>query len=610
MKTTGAPDREAERWRALAARQPALSSWIRSEAARIADSLPPPLRFTDYLRFFETGERFEWENAYYARRRELGILALAERLGGTGDFLPVIADRMVQITEEHSWCIPAAACFQSGQKDDVPTASRDVPGAADEPFPDLMACETAAALADVITLVGLPLAGISKDLPALAKHAARRQAIRPFVSRNEDSIPWMTGKNNWAPWCAASLLIAASVFADNEIERNAVIAKATLALARYLENLPPDGYCEEGPSYAQVSLRSITYAAEALERMGAAHALWQSPKLSALADAYVHTHLGGSVFANYADAFPVHRCQAAAMFRLGQHLRHPGLCALASHQARRQPIPPPTSNAGDLLHLHRQLLWMPTEKLAPRPSPLSANLPHSQFAVLRSRHEPDQGFACSIKGGHNAASHNHNDLGHVIVARDGRPILCDIGPEAYYKDSWGEQRYEHWTLRGSAHNAPIVNSHEQEAGSHRVARDWVFCDADIHAEVSLDLAPAYSDAAHVQRLRRTLIMNRNAESIEIRDELQATPGHELEQIVWTFYSPEEPALDGERVLSWPASDVLLICSDGSSKIQINRVALTDPWLAAAWGDCLWKITVIATPRSRTFGASFTVLCTQ
>src|SRR2546430_9673482 len=37
----------------------------------------------------------------------------------------------------------------------------------------------------------------------------------------------------------------------------------------------------------------------------------------------------------------------------------------------------------------------------------------------------------SAWGGHNAQSHNHNDVGNFIVYGDGRPVLIDLGVETY-----------------------------------------------------------------------------------------------------------------------------------------------------------------------------------
>ena len=51
--------------------------------------------------------------------------------------------------------------------------------------------------------------------------------------------------------------------------------------------------------------------------------------------------------------------------------------------------------------------------------------------AARSSQGSERGFYVAAKGGHNAESHNHNDVGSFIVYADGYPALIDVGVEAY-----------------------------------------------------------------------------------------------------------------------------------------------------------------------------------
>ena len=61
------------------------------------------------------------------------------------------------------------------------------------------------------------------------------------------------------------------------------------------------------------------------------------------------------------------------------------------------------------------------------PLPRDVWLPETQVMVARAQGGSTAGLYLAAKGGHNAESHNHNDVGHFIVYADGRPVLIDIG---------------------------------------------------------------------------------------------------------------------------------------------------------------------------------------
>jgi len=58
-------------------------------------------------------------------------------------------------------------------------------------------------------------------------------------------------------------------------------------------------------------------------------------------------------------------------------------------------------------------------------------LPELQVMGARSFEGSKPGLYVAAKGGHNAESHNHNDVGNFIVYADGYPALIDVGVETY-----------------------------------------------------------------------------------------------------------------------------------------------------------------------------------
>ena len=69
--------------------------------------------------------------------------------------------------------------------------------------------------------------------------------------------------------------------------------------------------------------------------------------------------------------------------------------------------------------------------------------------MMAAREKPgsSEGLYVAAEGGHNAQSHNHNDVGNVIVFADGRPVLVDAGVEEYTSKTFSSRRYEIWTMQ-------------------------------------------------------------------------------------------------------------------------------------------------------------------
>ena len=96
-----------------------------------------------------------------------------------------------------------------------------------------------------------------------------------------------------------------------------------------------------------------------------------------------------------------------------------------------------------------------------------------------------RGFYLAAKGGHNAESHNHNDVGNFIVYADGRPVLIDAGVGTYTAKTFSPQRYEIWTMQSAYHNLPTINGFLQKDGRQFRAENVVIqsrrCGRDVFA---------------------------------------------------------------------------------------------------------------------------------
>ena len=72
---------------------PGAARWPAAGPAALADAQPAPeLPLSLWLQFTRSGDRAKWEHAYFARRRTLCALAMAEAVTNRGTYLPALAD--------------------------------------------------------------------------------------------------------------------------------------------------------------------------------------------------------------------------------------------------------------------------------------------------------------------------------------------------------------------------------------------------------------------------------------------------------------------------------------------------------------------------------------
>jgi len=225
--------------------------------------------------------------------------------------------------------------------------------------------------------------------------------------------------------------------------------------------------------------------------------------------------------------------------------------------------------------------------------------PDIQVMGARDREGSGEGLCLSAKGGHNAESHNHNDIGNFIVYADGKPVIIDAGVETYSAKTFGPQRYEIWTMQSAYHSLPTVNGVMQQAGKTFAARDVEYKVDDALARLTLDIAAAYPSEAGLNSWTRRMTLNRG-EDVEIVDSYDLSwPAGELTLSLLTpcevlLDSPgtivlEEAPMDGER-----ASGAARIHYDaGKLSVSVKDIAVEDNRLVGIWGERIRRIILKA-----------------
>ncbi|MEW6750430.1 MAG: heparinase II/III family protein [Candidatus Latescibacterota bacterium] len=274
--------------------------------------------------------------------------------------------------------------------------------------------------------------------------------------------------------------------------------------------------------------------------------------------------------------------------------------ALGAQLARQQDLG--HRGLGDSLGRQLPGLFLLEEVLqarAAQPLPRDVWLPQIQVMAARDRGGTAAGLYVAAKGGHNAESHNHNDVGHFVVYRDGRPVIVDAGVEAYTAKTFSSRRYEIWTMQSAYHSLPTIGGVMQAAGAQYAARQVAYQATAGEARFELDLAGAFPPEAGLQRWQRRIVLRRGQE-VEVGEEF--TLERPVEQIRLSLLTPCPVEVAGEGVLRllerelapdrWTGS-LRLSYPAGRLQASVEEMPLDDPGMARTWGGRLWRILLCA-----------------
>ncbi len=201
-----------------------------------------------------------------------------------------------------------------------------------------------------------------------------------------------------------------------------------------------------------------------------------------------------------------------------------------------------------------------------------------------------RGFFLGAQGGHNAESHNHNDVGNFVVAVDGTPVIIDVGVETYTARTFGKDRYTIWTMQSAYHNVPLINGVMQKEGREYAAREVRYQSDESAASISMDLAAAYPVEAECERWDRTIVLSRR-DSIRITDRyaLRKAAG----ELSLVFMTADLPVDRGDGSIHLRAGGAVLIFDRALLAARIETIQITDAQLKASWGDRVYRILLTA-----------------
>lgn len=548
------------------------------------------LRASTLLDFRRHGIRTTYQDPYFQRRNRLQELVLAECLENKGRFLDAIADGVWLVCEETWW---GFAAHLQEQK-----VGADLPDITD-PTVDLGVGETAALLAWADHVLGEQLDTVSQLIRPRIKMEIDRQLLTPALER--DNYWWMGWHrrhhpvNNWNPWIHSNWIACALLIESDPERRAQAIHKILRSLDVFINHQPADGGCDEGPVYWGRAGASLFDCLELLHHATEAQiSLFDHDLIKNTGRYIMSAHIDGDWLVNFADAAANGMIDGDLVQRYGRHINDPALadfgCWVRHQQANR-----PHSHIRSLNRTLAGLFDTEHDEVSPPPPPLLRDvwLPDLQFMVARSEGGSSLGLFLAAKGGHNAESHNHNDIGTFIAYLNGTPLLIDVGVETYSAKTFSPQRYEIWTMQSQWHNLPTINGALQHEGKEFAASELSHSANNEGATFSLDIAGAYPETASVKRFTRSYQLDRNGP-------LTITDDYALSEVrkpmVWNFMTLCAPEIisDGKVQLRNPEGDTALLTFDENEYEAVPaKVTLEDASLQKVWGEQVYRLQLTA-----------------
>lgn len=509
------------------------------QAEEMLDTPYPVTLASDFIRFYRAGNREIFEAQYFTRRDMAVRFALAEALEGKGRFTDRIMDGVWLICDEADWVIPAH----------IPHEYALQPWYKEEhPYIDLFAAETGSTLAWIYALVRDALNAVTPQICDRLLYCLRERIIKPFLAHD---MYWMglDGRrvNNWNPWILSNVLSVCALTETDTAVREQVVNRVCRSLDSFIDGYYTDGGCDEGPSYWTAAGASMFDCLELLWDMTGGYVdVFGEELVRRMGEYEVDFHIDGDYFINFADC-PAHMMPSARL--IGRYGRRTGSRRMIDFGAY---FTAAMKQSDCALHwkLYRSIKSICEIQPDCKNYQPAAQSWYNGIQVMSERAD---GLFLACKGGHNAESHNHNDVGSFIIYADGEPLILDAGVGQYTKKTFSSERYTIWSMCSDYHNLPTVNGCTQQPGGNYRAKDVVY-DQDGHS-LTLDIAPAHPAEAGLVSLKRTAKMADGVISVSDDVKLSA-PG----SVVFTLMCGRKPIIgdgvitfDGGFTLRYPSA---------------------------------------------------------
>lgn len=525
------------------------------EVALMVKKPMPPFVDSLYLHLNATNVRLPGENMMNARYNYVFKLAMAECLENKGRYVRAIENGIIELCKQKPWSIPAHdRSLQNYNGTDY--------------YVDLVVATAGNSLAQCVYMLDDKL---SMETRARVQCAFSEKVFRPIRRCLEETKPfyWFTVTNNWNSVCLAGVTGAALTLLTDKEERAYFVAAAEKYNEYGMKGYADDGYCSEGVGYYNYGFRAYILLREEVCRATQGKIdFFRTPKfariarygkniqmLNGLCPAYSDCRIGLSpdwFITNYCD-----NVLGTAPFYEKYNFPQGGNLSLNFIE-----MFPKQAWRMDLTDDIRAALRAEADTL---------HSYYEQAGILIARPVADGAcrMAVSVKGGHNAENHNHNDVGSYAVSLGKEMMAGDQGgPFSYPGDYFDRNAPEKYKSKGSfGHPVPVVNGTMQSTGRKAQGAVLEKQFTDTKDLFRINYTSAYA-VAELNELIRTFQYDRTGEgSFSVSDEFTAKAPVRFETALTTAASWK--VLDGKRIELTSGDERMIVTIEASGPVEFT-----------------------------------------
>lgn len=539
---------------------------------------------TSYLEFVRSGDRQINDKYHSGIITPLHNLFIAELFEGKGRFTDQLINGIWAMCEMTTWSSAAHIKAQ--------TTGEGLPNI-EEPIIDLHAARNAHLLAWINYYLKKEFDKINPFISKRIEYEINRRVLEPFYTR--DDFRWMALKGqvvgNWNPYCNSHVLATILLAETNWQKRVKGVYKVMTSLDKFTNYYGDDGGCNEGPGYWGMAAASHFEALYLLKKVTKESIDIFSDQLIRNMGTFIYkVDINYPYFINFADAGARVAPNAYLVYKYGESIHDNAMQGFGAFLAQKQNFAN-GEYAGSPFFVFESMFDMDEILSYPTKEPLPGNfwLPDLQVAGCRDKEGSAEGFFFAAKGGHNNESHNHNDVGSFILYYDGSPLIIDVGPGTYTRQTFAKERYTIWTMQSAYHNLPTINGVMQKEGKEFKASSVTYNASPSKISFSLNLAGAYPDEAMVRSWIRSYEFIRG-KGLEIKDSYKLEKVREPSVLSFMVWFEPMMVKTGIVNLTNPSGKrIKLSYNPEELEFSYETIPQTDNNLRGVWGDKLYRI---------------------
>ena len=490
---------------------------IIAEAEKMLEKDIPQLYAHEFMMFRRDGNRSIFESRYFPRRAMLMTLALGEYVERKGRFTDKMIDVLWLILEETTWVLPAHNPSKPGVNCCLPYAYT---GEVD--YIDLFSATTAATLSWVYYMCHDILAEVSTIITDRMLFELDRRIIKPYMNDCYlwDRMWWSgirnNGVNNWCPWIVSNILTVGALIVKDTTLRTQIVRRALPMLDAFTQIYHPDGGCDEGPSYWSAAGAALFNACMVLYDMTGGYVnVYDDPLIKNMGEYAVKVVVTSNRVLNFADSPSRVSPNPILLYHWGKACNSEMMTTYGLWKLNGA-LPAPTVDPS-MPYRAMKFITTPRLPVADFIAPEKFYIGGLEVAGTREGNTVGKGLYVALKGGHNGESHNHNDVGNIIVFSDDKPIFIDAGSGSYTRRTFSSERYTIWAMCSDYHNCATFNDVTQKGGRNERSSDTVY-DPET-GKMTLNLATAYPTAANIKSYTRSAVLANSVITVEDNVEL-------------------------------------------------------------------------------------------